>query len=400
MKDTQKHNRLIHVVSLTFNRIGDGLVDPKLVLAWLVTSLGAGAFWVGLLVPLREAGALLPQLFTASRLRFVPVRKWWWVIGAGLQAIAVAGMVLTALTLTGAAAGASIATLVAVFAVARSISSVSYKDVLGKTIEKSRRGEVSGTAATIAAAGILIFGLILMFGIAEYSTIVIGALSIASLMWVLAAITFARLHEEPSIITATAGESATKQYLMYLRTDRELQKFLVVRGLLVATAVAPPFILLLANAAAGSFVTQLGALVVASSFASFVSGRLWGTLSDKSTALVLAITGVVTSLTLVVSVVAATSSLYETVWFLPLVLFSIMVMYQGVRLARTIHLVNIANEHTRAGYTAVSNTIIGVLLLFSGGLGLLAELTSVGTTLLLLALMSFAGGLLAVRLKI
>lgn len=400
MLDPQPHNRRIHTIALMFNRLGDGLVDPKLVLAWLVTSLGAGAFWVGLLVPLREAGALLPQLFTASRLRFVPVRKWWWVFGAAVQALAVAGMVGTALNLTGATAGAAIATLVAVFAVARSISSVSYKDVLGKTVEKSRRGEVSGTAASIAAAGILVFGLILLFGVAEYSLIVIGALSIASLCWLLAALTFARLIEEPSVITADRQASAFKLYLHYLKTDRELQKFLVVRGLLVATAVTPPFLILLANAAADSFVAQLGALVVASSLAGFVSGWVWGKLSDYSTAIVMSVCGVGTSVTLVGAVAAQTTDLYGTLWFLPLVLFLIMVMYQGVRIARNIHLVNIAKEDTRAGYTAVSNTIIGVLLLLTGGLGLVAELTSISTTLLILAGMSLAGGLLALRLKV
>lgn len=399
MKPTQPHNRLIHIVALTCNRVGNGLIDPKLVLAWLLTSLGAGAFWVGLLVPLREAGSLLPQLFTASRLRYVPVRKWWWVFGASLQAIAVALMVVTALTLTGAFAGAAIVTLVTVFGVARSISSVSYKDVLGKTIEKDHRGEVSGTAASLSAVGILVFGLVLLFGVVEYSTVVIGALSIASIMWVLAACTFAQLYEEPSIITAKKDTSVAKLYLHYLKTDRELQKFLVVRGLLVATAVTPPFLLLLASVAAGSFVTQLGALVVASALASFVSGWIWGRLSDKSTALVMAIAGVVTSITLVGAVAAATSSLYETVWFLPSILFIIMVMYRGVRIARKIHLVNIANENTRAGYTAVSNTIIGLLLLLTGGLGLLAEYTSISVTVLLLATMSFAGGLLALRLK-
>ena len=70
------------------------------------------------------------------------------------------------------------------------------------------------------------------------------------------------------------------------------------------------------------------------------------------------------------------------------------------KIGRDIHLVNIANENTRAGYTAVSNTIIGVLMLFTGGLGIIAELTSVSITLLVLAGMSLLGGLLAFRLKI
>jgi len=399
MQEPQPHNRFIHTISLTFNRLGDGLVDPKLVLAWLVTSLGAGVFWVGLLVPLREAGALLPQLFTASRLRFVAVRKWWWVCGAAIQAAAVAGMVVTAFTLTGAAAGAAIASLVALFAVARSISSVSYKDVLGKTVEKSNRGRVSGAAASIAASGVLLFGLVLMLGMFERTFVVVGALSIASLCWVLAAFTFARLHEEPSIITADRQTNALRLYLSYLQNDRELQKFLMVRGLLIATAVTPPFLLLLASEASSDVVTQLGALVVASSAATFVSGYVWGRLSDYSTAVVLAIAGVATSCTLAGAVLAIQTNLYETIWFLPIVLFIIMTMYQGVRIARNIHIVNIANEDTRAGYTAVSNTIIGVLLLLTGGLGLLAEVTSIATTLLVLAGMSFAGGVLALRLR-
>ncbi|HMA78808.1 MAG TPA: MFS transporter, partial [Candidatus Paceibacterota bacterium] len=316
MSDTQKHNRRVHTISLTFNRLGDGLVDPKLVLAWLVSSLGAGAGWVGLLVPLREAGALLPQLFTASRLRFVTVRKWWWVFGAAVQAAAVAGMVGVALTLTGAPAGAAIATLVAVFAVARSISSVSYKDVLGKTVDKPNRGAVSGTAASLAASGVLLFGLILMSGVVDRSAVVIGALLVASLSWTLASLTFARLLEEPSVITASKTDSAFRLYLSYLKHDKELQKFLVVRGLLIATAVTPPFLILLAGEASGSIISQLGALVVASSFATFVSGYVWGTLSDYSTSLVLAITGVSTSGMLALAVYAVDTGLYETIWFL------------------------------------------------------------------------------------
>jgi len=397
---TQPRNRLIHTISLTFNRLGDGLVDPKLVLAWLVTSLGASAVWVGMLVPLREAGALLPQLFTASRLRFVSVRKWWWVFGAMLQAASVAGMVVTSLTLTGTAAGAAIASLVAVFAVARSISSVSYKDVLGKTVDKSHRGAVSGLAASIAAAGILLFGLVLMFDVVDRSAIVIGALAIASFCWILASFTFAQLYEEPSVITANKSDSAFALYVSYLKNDRELQKFLMVRGLLIATAITPPFLILLAGDTAGSIVTQLGSLVVASSAATFVSGYVWGKLSDYSTAAVMSVAGVVTSVTLAVALYAIGTDLYQTAWFLPAVLFFIMTMYQGVRIARNIHIVNIANEDTRAGYTAVSNTTIGVLLLLIGSLGYVADVTSIEIVVGILASMSLAGGLLALRLRV
>lgn len=49
----------------------------------------------------------------------------------------------------------TIVALVAVFAIGRSAASVNYKDVLGKTVSKSKRGTVTGTAASVSAAVVL-----------------------------------------------------------------------------------------------------------------------------------------------------------------------------------------------------------------------------------------------------
>ena len=56
-------------------KVADNLINPKLTLAWLLPSLGAPGFMVTLLVPIREAGALLPQLAIASVLRR-QARRW------------------------------------------------------------------------------------------------------------------------------------------------------------------------------------------------------------------------------------------------------------------------------------------------------------------------------------
>lgn len=45
-----------HVTALSASKIADGLIDPKLVLSWLLTTLGAPGAVIGLLVPVREAG--------------------------------------------------------------------------------------------------------------------------------------------------------------------------------------------------------------------------------------------------------------------------------------------------------------------------------------------------------
>ncbi|MCB1570526.1 MAG: hypothetical protein KDI72_05685, partial [Xanthomonadales bacterium] len=48
------------VVAQALSKTGDVLADPKVVLPWLLGAVGAPAFLLGLLVPLRESLALLP----------------------------------------------------------------------------------------------------------------------------------------------------------------------------------------------------------------------------------------------------------------------------------------------------------------------------------------------------
>jgi hypothetical protein len=399
MSDERIKNRRVHTISLSLTKLGDGLVDPKLVLSWLLTYLGAGAVWVGMLVPLREAGALLPQLFTAVRLRRYSVRKWWWVIGSLVQGIAVLAIALSALLFEGNVAGLAIVISVAVFALARSICSVSYKDVLGKTVDKEVRGTVTGTASSIAAFGVLLFGLALWFDWLAEPVLIIGALFLASGLWFISAIQFTTLSESKSEVANISGGQATSLYINYLRNDKELRKFIYTRALLTSTAIAPPFLILLAQSEAGSIISQLGVLVIASSFSTFVSGRIWGKLSDKSTPAVLAFSGLAGGTILLATFFTGGLDLFVTVWYLPLILFVLMTSYQGVRIARSIHLVNLANEDTRAAYTALSNTIIGIVLLGTGLFGVLAEFIGVQSIVLILALMSLAGGVLAASLK-
>jgi hypothetical protein len=82
-KRAEPRNFLRHIAALSGSKLDDGLVDAKLVLSWLLTHLGAGTGFIGLLVPIREAGSLLPQLFTAGAIGALPRRKWPPRCGAG-----------------------------------------------------------------------------------------------------------------------------------------------------------------------------------------------------------------------------------------------------------------------------------------------------------------------------
>ena len=80
-------NGLRHVAALSMSKVADGLIDPKLVLSWLLTALGAPALLAGLLVPIREAGALVPQVVLAGPVARMTRRKWAWVIGSAGQGV-------------------------------------------------------------------------------------------------------------------------------------------------------------------------------------------------------------------------------------------------------------------------------------------------------------------------
>ncbi|MCL4802618.1 MAG: hypothetical protein KJ025_23735, partial [Burkholderiales bacterium] len=154
----------LHLVSSLATKTADELASARLVLAWLLASLGAPALAIGLLVPVREAGALVPQLAIAGYLRRAPVRKWAWVAGSVLQGLAVLGMAAVAATASGAAAGWSIVGLLAVFSLARGLCSVAHKDVLGKTIDRARRGRVMGYAGALAGLATIAVGALLAAG--------------------------------------------------------------------------------------------------------------------------------------------------------------------------------------------------------------------------------------------
>jgi hypothetical protein len=362
-----------HVASLALTKSADGLIDPKLVLSWLMTSLGAPVALIGLLVPVREAGALLPQLLTAGYLRRLQRRKWAWAAGSTVQGLAAAAIGLIAINMTGVAAGWAIVLALAILALARSVCSVCYKDVLGKTIDKSRRGTATGLAGSIASVTVIAYALTLSFHLVDRMLLVTGGLFLAGGAWIASALLFATLNERAG---ATAGgQSALKEALnnfSHLRDDPQLRRFILTRGLLTATALAPPFMIAVGSSA-GEGYDKLGFLVLASALASLCSSFVWGRLSDRSSRKVLIFSALVAAIILVTTSWLAFAGTLGGGYILPVLLFGLMIAYQGVRLGRSTHLVDMADEDTRAAYTALSNTVIGLLLLAGGVFSLVAN---------------------------
>ncbi len=388
--DEQPRNFSTHVVSLALTKTADALLNPKLILSWLLTTLGASQF-VGLLVPIREAGALLPQLFIADRIRNMPLRKYAWAAGSALQGLCAGGIAMAAMLLEGDALGWTIISLLTLLALSRSICSVSYKDVLGKTVGKSRRGTATGSAATVAAAMTIAYAVLIASGLFDKINIVIIGLIFATLFWLTAGFLFSTLKETAGATEGGANPvSVVRENLRYLIDDRELRLFIITRSLLLSTALAPPFMLALKVESMQDSLHGLGWLLLASSLASLLSSYVWGRLSDRSSRKVLLLAGLGGGVSLTLTVIASQHNWLSLPWLLPFLLFSLMIAYGGVRLGRSVHLVDIADQDKRAIYTALSNTIIGIILLLTSLFSIIASLYGEAFVLAMFALMSFA----------
>lgn len=364
-KRAEPRNFLRHVAALSGSKLGDGLVDAKLVLSWLLTHLGAGSVFIGLLVPVREAGSLLPQLFTAGAIGALPRRKWVWAVGSIVQGLAALGIALAAMVMQGAGAGLAIVGLLAVLALARSACSASYKDVLGKTVGKSRRGSATGLASSIGAAGVIIFALLLLWGPVDRAPLVIGAILLAGAAWILGGAVFATLAEKPQPREGMLSLRQSLAQLSLLRRDGQLARFVLARSLLVGTALAPPYLLVLA-AGQDANDRQLGLLVLASALASLLSSWVWGRMSDRSARRVLIWSGAAASVALALAIGLRVAGLAGHAAAIAVVLFGLMIAYHGVRQGRSTYLVDMAPDDQRAAYTAVSNLVVGVVILVAG----------------------------------
>lgn len=399
----QPRNILIHVLALAATKTGDGLADPKLVIAWLLGSIGASATVIGLLVPVREALSLLPQLFTAAQIRAVPVRKHIWIAGSVVQGLAVMGMALAGIMLEGDAGGWTILALLALFAVARSACSISYKDVLGKTVAKGSRGTATGTAGSLAAIVILAFGLSVSLGVLPLTAASICAvLAIAGVLWIVAAAGFSSLAEEPGATGGGANAlSAALGQFHLLREDSQLRRFIAVRALLIPTALAPPFMLAISGRNEDAGMAGLGTFVIASSLAAFFSAYVWGRLADRSSRLVLlfaALGGAFATGAAGMSGLSG-SGVGGHPLVMPALLFALMVAYQGVRLGRSTHIVDMTDQDRRASYTALSNTIIGLLLAAGGVFGLIADIAGGEVVLIVFSLICLMAAWAALGLE-
>ncbi|WP_255583528.1 MFS transporter [Dietzia sp. ANT_WB102] len=415
-------NGLRLVAANTLQSSGDQTVNASTVLPWLFQVLGVPAAFVGLLVPIRESGSMLPQAFLTPLIVRVRRRKWVFVAGAVVQAASVAVMSAIAAFGHGTAAGVGILAALVVFSLGRCLCSIASKDVQGRTIPSGQRGQIIGLATSAAGLVAITLGLaIRLLGGGDLGSPALALLLAAgAVLWVLSATTYARVVEpvgeghddssddgsDASSGSASSGGGAPSWFadmVRLFRNDATFRKFISVRGLLLVSSLSPPFIVSMSVASGTGALAGLGGFILASGVASLIGGRIFGRLADKSSRLLMAGAATAASVVAVALVIIVAipgfdggSALGATVFISAY--FLLTLLHSGVRVGRKTYVVDVAEGDTRTAYVAVGNTTMGVILLVVGAISSALAVVGVSWALVFLAVLGVIGAASAVSM--
>lgn len=396
-------NFFITIISYFFNKLADSVANMKVIIPWIMESLNVPLFLISFLVPIKESGSLLPQLLIGAFVRKLPIRKYIWSLGAFLQALCMIAIGLVAWNMQGLSAGIAIIILIVLMSLARGLSSVAAKDVIGKTIPKSRRGVLNGYSGSLA--GLIVIGLgvyFLVVGEKPFSPQNFGILLFtAGFFWIIAALTYLKVIEFEG--ETDGGGNALKvaiKKLSLLKTDIDFRLFVITRALFLCSVLSAPFFVILAQQESNSSTYLLGLFILASGLADFSSSIFWGKLSDVSSKKAMIIGATISTILGFLVFVLDTffEDIFSHIWLMPLIYFILTVGYQGIRIGRKTYLTDLAGGNKRTDYVAVSNTIIGVVLLFSGLVGILSSIIGLNGIILLLSIIGVIGIILASKL--
>lgn len=402
----QQHNGRHIAIANALQNIGDQTASAKTVLPWLFTAAGVPAAFSGLLVPVRESLAMLPQAALRGWVTSQESRKRIWILGSLGQALCAALMALAALVLSGSSLGVTVVALLACLAIFRSLSSLSGKDVLGRAVSKGQRGAVTGTATTLSGIVTIAVGGVLLF-VPSPIPIWVGAvlIGIGALGWCVASLSFARVDEnlgthslkkamQPGLPTDVLPTDVLPWYRdtwQLLRDDAHFRQFVVVRSLLLVSSLSTAFIVTLSALNDSSF-AELGAFVFVSGLSALLAGKISGIRSDRSSKTVMSVAAGTASLVLLL-LVASSLTLppgWNSVLF-PLGFFLVSLSHAAIRVARSTYLVDMAEDDQRTRYTGAANTLMGVILLCVGALSSVIALKGPAWALVFLSLIGFAG---------
>lgn len=373
--------------------IGDQVVAAKTVLPYLLHIAGTPAFFSAFLVPIRESGSMLPQAALTPWVVRQKSRTRIWVVGSIVQGLAAAGIGAAVLTLKSVALGIAVVTLLGVLAGGRALCSIASKDVQGRTISKGRRGQITGTATMVGGISVVAIGATLVgLGKNPPVPVLIGLIFASALAWIAAGLIFGTIREPIPEEKESAPNNWVKDSWSLIKEDKPFRTFVIVRSLLLVSALSPTFLVMLAPSSLGSFLLATG-------IASIVAGRISGKWADQSSKDLMRHSALTASIIILLAVGNARWLSDDlNAWLLPIEFFAIHLIHTAIRVGRKTYVVDMAEGEKRTRYVAVANTAMGVILLITGVVSGAIAHFGPHAALVFLAALGIAGAIMARQL--
>ncbi len=231
------------VLNGAFTKLAEQLISPKVTLPWLFQLLSVPSGLLGLIVPIRDTGSLLPQLTIAGVIRSSQQRKWYWVTAALVQALTLFGAILALSWDSGLWSGLWILFMLLIFSLASGVGSVAFKDVAAKVIPSGQRGQMLAARSWIGGALGLAAGIALLFGVDERTDDLFLILFIlAGVLWFLGALTYATVREFKGETQGGRTPIQTwKKGVEIFRLESNFRRFIYARASLMSIPLAVPF---------------------------------------------------------------------------------------------------------------------------------------------------------------
>lgn len=317
---------------------------------------------IGWLVPIRESGALLPQVLISVYLRNHAERHKVWRLGMFIQAFSVIGVIASVTLFSGFTAGVGVLLSLVILSIGRSACSLTVKDIEADAAEKGKRGNLIGIASTISGLVTLCIAIPLV--------VFEGALSSNMLLVILCAslLSFAAtlICVWPIRTRVDTGDKSRDTFSVDF--DSTVYKFIFVRGLFVHSALVAPYFMIERD---GDVQELLPIYIGAEALAALLSSIIWGKIADKSAKLTLQLSGVLALFSCVGLLTLDSTSIFISASLF----FVLSIAHAGVRTGRKTYSLDVKEGHERTELVGFSNTAIGLILLGFGAL--YAALTSI-----------------------
>ena len=364
------------------------LISADLVLTNFLSKLTTSNFLIGLVVPLRDSGWYLPQLFVSSYLqyrdRMLPIYRHMSVV----RSVVWLGMGLAILLIRDPIALLSVFyALFTINSLASGVSGLSFMDVVAKTIPSRRRGSFFGSRLFfgsllgLAASGLVDAALGGTLGFPYFTAIAL----LCFVSWAAASsglFAFSIIREPPGEIReepSTLGQHVRRAARLP-RDNHNFRLLLIGRAMLILTYMAAPFYGLYATRELGADDRIIGVFLAARTIAFLVANPAWARISNRRgnrlVVLIALLFGVLMPIAaLIVKPILNLSGVPQAHWvYFYVPVFVLWGAFEsGVGVGGVNLLLDLAPPSDRSIYIGLTNSVLGVALLSTALGGVLVD---------------------------